>query len=46
MVEWLGYYRPIKKGVTLRLDADVLAWFQWHGIIDGCWVCKYLHMQL
>ena len=24
--EWLGYYRPIKKAVTLRLDADVLAW--------------------
>jgi uncharacterized protein (DUF4415 family) len=24
--EWLGYYRPIPKAVTLRLDADVLAW--------------------
>ena len=23
--EWLGYYRPIKRAVTLRLDADVLA---------------------
>jgi uncharacterized protein (DUF4415 family) len=23
-----GLYRPIKKPVTLRLDADVLAWFQ------------------
>ena len=46
MVEWLGYYRPIEKAVTLRLDAGVLAWFQQHGIIDGCWVCKYLHMQL
>lgn len=21
-------YRPVKKPVTLRLDADVLAWFQ------------------
>jgi uncharacterized protein (DUF4415 family) len=21
-------YRPIKKAVTLRLDADVLAWFK------------------
>jgi uncharacterized protein (DUF4415 family) len=31
MPEWLGYYRPIKKAVTLRLDADVLAWFQWQG---------------
>jgi uncharacterized protein (DUF4415 family) len=28
--EW-GYYRPIKKAVTLRLDADVLAWFQRQG---------------
>jgi len=26
LAEWLGYYRPIKKAVTLRLDADVLAW--------------------
>jgi uncharacterized protein (DUF4415 family) len=23
-----GFYKPIKKPVTLRLDADVLAWFQ------------------
>jgi len=22
------FYKPIKKAVTLRLDADVLAWFQ------------------
>jgi uncharacterized protein (DUF4415 family) len=29
--EWPGYYRPIKKAVTLRLDADVLAWFQRQG---------------
>src|SRR6267378_8032881 len=29
--EWLAYYRPIKKAVTLRLDADVLAWFQRQG---------------
>ena len=26
--EWAGMYRPVKKPVTLRLDADVLAWFQ------------------
>jgi hypothetical protein len=26
-----GIYRPIKKAVTLRLDADVLAWFQRQG---------------
>ena len=31
MLEWLGYYRPIKKAVTLRLDADVLAWFKRQG---------------
>jgi uncharacterized protein (DUF4415 family) len=29
--EWSGYYRPIKKPVTLRLDADVLAWFKRQG---------------
>jgi uncharacterized protein (DUF4415 family) len=29
--EWLGHYRPIKKAVTLRLDADVLALFQRQG---------------
>jgi uncharacterized protein (DUF4415 family) len=23
-----GMYRPVKKPVTLRLDADVMAWFQ------------------
>jgi len=26
--ELAGLYKPIKKPVTLRLDADVLAWFQ------------------
>jgi len=26
--EWAGMYRPVKRPVTLRLDADVLAWFQ------------------
>ena len=29
--EWLGYYRPIKKAVTWRMDADVLAWFKRQG---------------
>jgi uncharacterized protein (DUF4415 family) len=29
--EWSEFYRPIKKPVTLRLDADVLAWFQRQG---------------
>jgi uncharacterized protein (DUF4415 family) len=27
----LEYYRPLKKPVTLRLDADVLAWFKREG---------------
>jgi len=26
--ELAGLYKPVKKPVTLRLDADVLAWFQ------------------
>jgi uncharacterized protein (DUF4415 family) len=26
--ETMEWYRPIKKPVTLRLDADVLAWFK------------------
>jgi uncharacterized protein (DUF4415 family) len=25
------YYRPIKKPVTLRLDADIIAWFRRQG---------------
>jgi uncharacterized protein (DUF4415 family) len=25
------FYRPIKQQVTLRLDADLLAWFKAHG---------------
>jgi uncharacterized protein (DUF4415 family) len=26
--QWGAYYRPIKKLVTLRVDADVLTWFK------------------
>jgi uncharacterized protein (DUF4415 family) len=29
--EWAGMYKPVKRPVTLRLDADVLAWFQQAG---------------
>jgi uncharacterized protein (DUF4415 family) len=29
--ELAGLYRPVKKAVTLRLDADVLTWFQKQG---------------
>ena len=31
MGEVLEYYKPIKKPVTLRLDADVIAWFKRDG---------------
>ncbi len=31
MAEIAGLYKPIKKPVTLRLDADVLAWFKKQG---------------
>lgn len=30
-----GLYRPIKKPVTLRLDADVVAWFKEHARDHG-----------
>lgn len=29
--EFLGLYKPLKKPITLRLDADVLAWFKKDG---------------
>lgn len=34
--DWAGavvgkFYRPIKKPLTLRVDADVLAWLKSHG---------------
>jgi uncharacterized protein (DUF4415 family) len=31
MGEVLEYYKPIKRPVTLRLDADVIAWFKRDG---------------
>ena len=31
MEEVLEFYKPLKKPVTLRLDADVLAWFKRDG---------------
>ena len=35
VVDWQGarrgvFYRPVKRQVTLRLDADVLTWFKAH----------------
>jgi uncharacterized protein (DUF4415 family) len=29
--EWAELFKPIKKPITLRLDADVLAWFKKQG---------------
>lgn len=36
VTDWRGaevgkFYRPVKKQVTIRIDADVLAWFQSKG---------------
>jgi len=36
VVDWSGaevgrFYRPVKKQVTLRLDADMLEWFRGQG---------------
>ena len=36
ILDWSGavvgkYYRPIKKSLTIRLDADVLAWLKSEG---------------
>jgi uncharacterized protein (DUF4415 family) len=33
MIDWRGaergrFYRPVKQMVTIRLDADVIAWFK------------------
>jgi len=33
VVDWSGakrgvFYRPVKKQITLRIDADLIAWFQ------------------
>jgi uncharacterized protein (DUF4415 family) len=28
------FYRPVKKQLTLRLDADVVAWFKQHATVD------------
>jgi len=28
-------YRPVKQSVTMRLDADVVAWFKHHGDSKG-----------
>ena len=39
LLDWSGakrglFYRPVKQQLTLRLDADVLAWFKNHTTPD------------
>jgi uncharacterized protein (DUF4415 family) len=39
MLDWSGakrglFYRPVKQQLTLRLDADVVAWFKRHTMAD------------
>lgn len=40
LLDWSGakrglFYRPIKQQLTLRLDADVVAWFKSHATSDA-----------
>jgi uncharacterized protein (DUF4415 family) len=39
LLDWAGakpglFYRPVKQQLTLRLDADVVAWFKKHTTAD------------
>jgi len=39
LLDWSGakrglFYRPVKQQLTLRLDADVVAWFKSHTTYD------------
>ena len=39
VLDWSGakrglFYRPVKQQLTLRLDADVVAWFKEHAAAD------------
>jgi uncharacterized protein (DUF4415 family) len=39
LLDWSGakrglFYRPVKQQLTLRLDADVIAWFKGHTTSD------------
>jgi uncharacterized protein (DUF4415 family) len=39
-LDWSGskrgqFYRPVKKQITLRIDADVIEWFRQHTVADG-----------
>lgn len=40
LLDWSGakrglFYRPVKQQLTLRLDADVVAWFRKHAADEG-----------
>lgn len=40
ILDWSGavrgmFYRPVKQQITLRLDADVVAWFKEHAGENG-----------
>ena len=40
VTDWSGfqrgrYYKPVKKSITLRLDADLIAWFKAHAEQKG-----------
>lgn len=39
VIDWSGaqrglFYRPVKQQLTLRIDADVIAWFKKHTTAD------------
>lgn len=39
LLDWAGakrglFYRPVKQQLTLRIDADVIAWFKTHAKTD------------
>lgn len=41
------FYRPPKKSVTMRLDADILDWLKGYGISDsGQWTPEARYAQL
>ena len=57
LLDWAGakrglFYRPVKQQLTLRLDADVVAWFKNHTTSDEGYqtrinraLRKYVHEQ-
>jgi uncharacterized protein (DUF4415 family) len=57
LLDWSGakrglFYRPVKQQLTLRLDADVVAWFKKHATADEGYqtrinraLCEYVQGQ-